>query len=262
MRYPIVTLTTDFGLADPYVGVMKGVILGIVPAARTVDISHQVTAYEIPEGAYTIARAYPYFPKKTVHIVVVDPGVGTARRPLVVEAAGQYFVGPDNGVFTMLYAREGHKVRAVTNEKLFRQPVSHTFHGRDIFAPVAAHLAAGLPPSRVGKLVDDFLRLDFDRPQRSGKRTWQARILSIDRFGNLITNVHQEQFPEMERHNCELVIGPHHVSAMAGNYSQTAPGELFLIVGSGGYLEVSCAQASAAKAIGCEVGAPAELVFW
>jgi S-adenosyl-L-methionine hydrolase (adenosine-forming) len=259
MRRPIVTLTTDFGLSSHYAAAMKGVILGICPNAQIVDISHDVSPYGIPEGAYTIAQAYPFFAKKTVHVVVVDPGVGTSRRPILVEAAGQYFVGPDNGVFTMIYAREKHKVRSITNGKLFREPVSDTFHGRDIFAPVAAQVAAGLLPSRAGKLIDDFLRLTFDQPQRTGKRTWQASILTIDRFGNIVTNIHREQFPDLAQRACELVIGPHHVVNMARNYSQTPPGELFLIFGSGGYLEVSAAQAPAAQAIGCEVGAPAEL---
>jgi S-adenosylmethionine hydrolase len=262
MRYPILTLTTDFGLSDHYVGAMKGVILGACPQARLVDISHDVTPYEIPEGAYTVAQAYHYFPRKTVHLVVVDPGVGTSRRPILVEAAGQYFVGPDNGVFTMIYAREPHKVRLIANDKLFRHPVSNTFHGRDIFAPVAAHLAAGLAPARAGKRIEDFLRMNFDKPLRTGKRTWQGRILKIDHFGNIITNIHRDEFPDLEQRNCEMVIGPHHIGVLAANYAQHAPGSLFLIFGSGGYLEVSASEASAAKIVGCAVGAPAELLVW
>src|SRR5438309_3370657 len=146
MPKPILTLTTDFGLSDHYVGAMKGIILGICPQAQIVDITHDVTAYEITEGAYVIDQAYRSFPKKTVHVVVVDPGVGTARRPILMEAAGQYFIAPDNGVLSMIYLREKHKVRLIANEKYFRKPVSRTFHGRDIFSPVAAHIAAGAPP--------------------------------------------------------------------------------------------------------------------
>src|SRR5437764_10074496 len=126
----IITLTTDFGLSDHYVGVMKGVILGIAPAARIVDLSHQVAAYEIGEAAFVIAQAYRYFPKKTIHVIVVDPGVGTARRPILAEAAGQCFVAPDNGVLGMIYAREKCKVRVIGNDRYFRKPVSRTFHGR------------------------------------------------------------------------------------------------------------------------------------
>ena len=142
MTRPILTLTTDFGLTDHFVGTMKGVILGICPAAQIVDISHGVTPFEIAEGAYLIAQAWRYFPKKTVHVVVVDPGVGSARRPILVEAGGQYFLGPDNGVLSMVYLHEKCKVRHIVNEEYFRHPVSRTFHGRDIFAPVGAHLAA------------------------------------------------------------------------------------------------------------------------
>ena len=262
MSTPILTLTTDFGLSDHYVGAMKGVILGICPQARLVDISHDVTPYEIPEAAYTIGQAYRYFPKKTFHVVVVDPGVGTSRRPILVEAGGQYFVGPDNGVFTMIYAGEKHKVRAIVNSKLFREPVSRTFHGRDVFAPVAARLAKGLPPARAGKLISDYLRMNFDQPLRTGKRTWQGRILKIDHFGNIVTNLHRDQFPDLHQRQCEMIIGPHHVAVLATNYAQTAPGELFLIFGSGGYLEVSSSEASAAKTIGCAVGAPADLMVW
>src|SRR4051794_9278243 len=136
MRKPILTLTTDFGLTDHYVGVMKGVILAICPDAQIVDIGHQVSPFEIGEGAYLIAQSYAYFPKKTVHVVVVDPGVGSARRPILMEAAGQYFIAPDNGVLSMIYAHEKAKVRLIANEKYFRKPVSRTFHGRDIFSPV------------------------------------------------------------------------------------------------------------------------------
>jgi len=260
MPIPILTLTTDFGLSDHYVGVMKGVILARCPQARIVDLTHDVTPYEIPEAAYSIAQAYRYFPRRTVHVVVVDPGVGTSRRPILVEAAGQFFIGPDNGVFTMIYAREKHKVRAVTNTRLFLEPVSHTFHGRDVFAPVAASIAKGLPPARAGKPVGDYLRLNFDQPLRTGKRTWQGRILKIDRFGNIVTNLHRDQFPDLEQRARELVIGPHHIGAMAANYLECAPGQLFLIFGSGGFLEVSSREASAAKVIGCEVGAPADLM--
>lgn len=262
MTKPILTLTTDFGLADHFAGAMKGVILSICPRARIVDISHEVTPFEIAEGAFLIAQAYRYFPKKTVHLVVVDPGVGTARRPILVEAAGQYFVGPDNGVLSMVYSREKHKVRLISNDRYFRQPVSRTFHGRDIFAPVAAHLAAGVPPPRMGKLIEDHLRPSFEKPQRTGKRTWTGRILKIDRFGNIVTNFHVSDFPDLDRRNLAMVIGPHEIGVMARHYAECGPGELFVIVGSSGYLEVSVSQGSAAQQIGCETGAPAELMVW
>lgn len=262
MPQPILTLTTDFGLADHYVGVMKGVILGICPRAQIVDISHQAKPFSVPDGAYLIAQAWRYFPKKTVHVVVVDPGVGTSRRPILLEAAGQYFVAPDNGVLSMIYFAEKHKIRLISAERYFRHPVSHTFHGRDVFAPVAAHLAAGIPPSRMGKPIDDYLRPAFGKPTRTGKRTWTGQILRIDRFGNIVTNFHAADFPDLEKRNFSLSIGPVEISLMAHNYTECGPGELFLIFGSSGYLEVSLNQLSAGSKIGCEAGAPAELMIW
>jgi S-adenosylmethionine hydrolase len=262
MPAPILTLTSDFGLTDHYVAAMKGVILSICPQARMVDISHGVSPYDVAEGAYLIAQAYPSFPPKTVHVVVVDPGVGTSRRPILLEAAGQYFVGPDNGVLSMVYSREKSKVRLISNDRYFRKPVSRTFHGRDIFSPVAAHLAAGVPSPRLGKLIQDYLRPSFEKPQRTGKRTWTGRILKIDRFGNVVTNFHVSEFPDLERKNFSLAIGPRQAGVMAHNYAECGPGELFAIAGSSGYLEVSVSQGSAARAIGCETGAPAELMIW
>jgi S-adenosylmethionine hydrolase len=141
-----------------------------------------------------------------MHVVVVDPGVGTARRPILVEAAGQYFVGPDNGVLAMVYSRAGHKVRLIANDRYFRQPVSATFHGRDIFAPVAAHVAAGVPPVRMGKPIADYLRPEFTQPRRSGERAWTGSILKIDRFGNVVTNFHVRDFPDLRQSGTDAFV--------------------------------------------------------
>ncbi len=262
MRKPLITLTTDFGSADHFVGTMKGVILRLCPQAAIVDISHEITPFEVAEAGFVIAQAYPYFPKKTVHVVVVDPGVGTLRRPILAEAAGQYFVAPDNGVLSMIYAREKHKVRAITTEKLFLQPLSQTFHGRDVFAPVAAHLARGLRPAQCGKLIQDYLRSEFDRPVRTGKRYWAGRILKIDRFGNLITNFPAAEFSVLERRPFEMTIGPHRIRRLVHSYAEGDYGELVLIAGSTGFFEVASNQASAAKITGCAVGTQAELAIW
>ncbi|MBZ5596547.1 MAG: SAM-dependent chlorinase/fluorinase [Acidobacteriia bacterium] len=259
MRRPIITLITDFGLSDHYAGVLRGVILGICPQAEIVDISHSIGAYEVVEGAFLLAQTYPYFPRGTVHVVVIDPGVGTARRPVVAEAAGQRFVAPDNGVLSMMYAREKPKVRWITAEKYFLKPVSQTFHGRDIFAPVGAHLARGVGPAKMGKLITDYLRLHFERPVRTARRGWTGAVLKIDRFGNLITNFPAGEFPELQKRPFEMSIGLETVNRLARNYAESGPGELFVIVGSSGYLEVSASQASAAKMLGCGVGAPVEL---
>jgi S-adenosylmethionine hydrolase len=259
MDRALVTLTTDFGLADHYAGVMKGVILGICPSARIVDIGHMVTPFEVSEAGFLIAQSYGYFPERTVHVIVVDPGVGTSRRPILMEAAGQYFVAPDNGVLTMIYAREKHKIRAITAEKFFRKDVSRTFHGRDVFAPVAAHLASGVQPARLGKPIEDYMRLKFDKPARTARRGWTGAILKVDRFGNLITNFTAAEFPHLVQQPFEMLVGLQPVTRLAHNYAECAPGELFVIEGSSGFLEVSSSQASAAKMLGCGVGAPVEV---
>jgi S-adenosyl-L-methionine hydrolase (adenosine-forming) len=261
MRNPLITLTTDFGTSDHYVGVMKGVISSIAPQARVVDITHDVQQFEISQGAYTISQAYPYFPKRTIHVVVVDPGVGTARRPLLAEMAGQYFVCPDNGVLSMIYERGPHKIRHLTNEEFFLPLKSRTFDGRDVFAPVAAHLANGVSPARFGKLIDNHLRLNMARPAQTGKRTWTGVVLSVDRFGNLVTNLHIDHFQSIRERPFELGIGFEKISNLAISFSEFPPGERMVIVGSGGFLEVVANQASAAKLLGCGVGSPVELVF-
>jgi S-adenosylmethionine hydrolase len=262
MPAKLITLTTDFGLSDYYVGAMKGVILSICPAACIVDICHGVDAYEIAEAAFVVSQAYRSFPRGAVHVVVVDPGVGTSRRPILAQAAGQYFVAPDNGVLSMVYSRESHKVRAITSDRYFRKPVSNTFHGRDIFAPVAAHLASGVMPSRFGKLINDYLRLNFEQPVRTGRRAWTGAILKIDRFGNIVTNFSVEDFPDLHKRAFEMAVGPQRVSVLARNYAECGVGELFLIVGSAGYYEISASQTSAAKMLGCAVGAPLELTVF
>jgi S-adenosylmethionine hydrolase len=229
---------------------MKGVILGICPNAQIVDISHQVSSYAIGEGAFTIAQAYRYFPAGTVHVVVVDPGVGSARRPIVVEAAEQRFVGPDNGVFGMIFAREEHTVRLIQNRQYFREPVSHTFHGRDIFAPVAAHLAAGVASSLIGEILTAYVRPPFENPRKRDPRTWEGEILKVDRFGNVITNFLADDFPALE----ELTVGQAKARRLVRNYAEAPEGELVVIAGSSGYLEVSLNQGSAAEKIGCRAG--------
>ena len=262
MTRPIITLTTDFGVSDHFVGVMKGVILGIQPSAQVIDISHGVQPYEIADGAFTIAQAYRYFPKKTIHVVVVDPGVGSARRAILAEMAGQYFVAPDNGVLSMVFAREQPKVRHITSERFFLHPVSRTFHGRDVFSPVAAHLAAGVTPAQFGKRIEDYLRAEFDKPAHTGKHTWTGAILKADHFGNLATNFHIDQFPALRTHPFSLNAGLQAITRLALTFSECAPGELFVIVGSSGYIEIAASQGSAAKALGCSAGTPVELTLY
>ena len=256
---PIVTLTTDFCTADHFVASMKGVILGIAPSARIVDISHEVKPFQVSDGAFLIAEASRYFPKRTIHVVVVDPGVGTSRRPILVESDGQLFVGPDNGVLAPIYTRNKARVRCITNSKFFLPKPSQTFHGRDIFAPVAAHLAKGARPAQFGRLIDDYLRPVLDRPNRIGHRAWAGTVLRVDRFGNLITNFHISEFQAVESRPFILLPGVHRTEKLVKNYAEAPPGELAAIVGSSGYLEVVMNQRSAAEATKCGTGTPVEL---
>jgi hypothetical protein len=265
---PIITLTTDFGLSDHFVGVMKGVIFGITPAAQVIDISHGVQPYDVADGAFTIAQAYRYFPKRTIHVVVVDPGVGSARRPLLAEMAGQYFVAPDNGVLSMIFVREEPKVRHITSERYFLQPVSRTFHGRDVFSPVAGHLAAGVTPAQFGMRIEDYLCASFDEPTEGdeptpkGQHKWTGAILKADHFGNLATNFHIDAFPSVRTHPFALQLGTQTIRRLALTYSECPPGEVFVVVGSAGYLEVAASEGSAAKALGCGAGSPVELTIF
>jgi len=264
MRQPIITLTTDFGHQDHFVATMKGVMLGISPTAQLVDVTHEITPFEISEGAFTLMEAWKAFPKKTIHVGVVDPGVGTSRRPILVEVGGHYFVGPDNGLFAMVYGpmvdrEEPVKVRHVTNESYFRHPLSRTFHGRDIFAPVAAHLAAGITPAKFGPRIEDFLKIHNFWPTRTSKRLWTGQVLKIDRFGNLISNFSEAEFGGIKTKPFALSIGTEKIQRLALNYAEVPFGEPVAIIGSSGFVEVCMNQGHAAKQLGCGVGAPIEL---
>jgi S-adenosylmethionine hydrolase len=258
----IITLLTDFGLSDHYVAAMKGVILGISPEAQLIDISHQIDAFRIEDAAFTLGQAWPCFPPGTIHLVVVDPGVGSSRRALLVEAGRHRFVGPDNGVLTFPMDRDPrHKSREITAVRYFRQPVSRTFHGRDIFAPVAGHLAAGVSPARFGKRVSDPVRLDFGVPVSTGDGKWRGKILRIDHYGNVITSFVWEKFGEIELRPFELRIGTHVVLQFHPNYAVAPVGIPILLRGSSGYYEISINQGDAARHLEAEPGAEMELTF-
>jgi S-adenosylmethionine hydrolase len=259
IRNPIITLMTDFGLRDHYVAAMKGVILSICPEARIVDVTHEVSSYEMAEAAFLLSQTWNLFPRKTVHVVVVDPGVGSMRRPILAELDGQRFIAPDNGALTPVLTQEGCKVRYISQERYFRKTVSQTFHGRDIFAPVAAHVAAGLAASKLGPRIDNYLRLTIERPNRTARRGWTGAIRHIDHFGNVVTNFPIADFPHIEHQPFEVTVGFRTVEKLARSYAEMTPGELFAIVGSSGYLEISANQESAAKILGCETGAPVEI---
>lgn len=262
---PIITLTTDFGLNDHFVGTMKGVILKIVPDAEIVDICHSVQAFDILDGALALAQAYQYFPTRTVHLVVVDPGVGSARRPIIASSEEQNFVAPDNGVLSLMYAREERmSVRHITSEHYFLQPLSNTFHGRDIFAPVAAYLAKGVDHEKFGEEITDFVRFHAPRPKPVDATTVRGVVLRVDRFGNLITNFTPQDVPALFQQQppaFKLVIGKREITAMRSNYAEGAPGEVFGILGSMGYLEVVANRGSAAQLVGSGKGTEVQLIL-
>ena len=260
MGSAIVTLTTDFGREDHYVGVMKGVIAGIHPAARIIDLTHDVGPYGLLKTAFVIAQAHPYYPAGTVHVVVVDPGVGTSRRPILVEAAGQHFVAPDNGALSQVYEQTEHLVRAIDAERWALKPTSNTFHGRDLFAPVAAWLAKGTPAAAFGSPTDEYVQFDPTAPVLAQPGRWRGKVLNVDRFGNIVTSFPAELLGEPPS-GFRLVAGKIEVSKTVKAYAQAPPGAAFVITGSSGYLEVSINQKSAAESSGVAIGDSVELVF-
>ena len=264
-RKPIVTLTTDFGLQDHFVGTVKGAILSVAPEAQIVDISHSVQAFDVLDGAITVAEAYRYFPKGTVHMVVVDPGVGTARRPILVNTQTHYFVAPDNGVLSLVYEREERvAVHHITAEHYFLQPVSNTFHARDIFAPVAAMVARGVEAAKVGGQIEDYIRFAAPKPKPVDAHSLRGIVLKMDRFGNLITNIRPRDVPALispATPPFRLRIGSKDITQLNTNYADGAPGELFAIWGSMGYLEISANRGSAGKLLALGKGADVLISF-
>jgi len=262
-RPHVVTLTTDFGLADHFVGAMKGVLLDVLPEANIVDISHAVQAFDVLDGALMISEAYSYFPAGTVHMVVVDPGVGSERRPILATVGEHYFVAPDNGVLSLVYQNaERISVREITSSHYFRQPVSTTFHGRDIFAPVAANLAKGVDPAKFGEEITDYAAFAAPKPKAAPDGSLRGIVLKIDRFGNLMTNIRATDAPHLLGENAppsRIVIGQHEIAEILTHYAQGRPGKLFGIIGSAGYLEISSNRASAAKLLGAVKGTEVSL---
>jgi S-adenosylmethionine hydrolase len=255
---PLITLTTDFGLNDHFVGILKGVILNIAPDAQIVDICHSVQAFDVLDGALTIAQSYSYFPSGTVHLVVVDPGVGTARRPILVTSERHHFVAPDNGVLSMVYSREERlHIRHVTAEHYYLQPISNTFHARDIFAPVAAWLAKGVDPEKFGDEITDFVRFNSPTPKAVDGNTLRGVVLKVDRFGNLVTNITPRDAAMLfgaDPAPFKISVGKQEITEIHSNYSEGAPGAVFGILGSMGYLEIAADRGSAAKITGAGKG--------
>jgi S-adenosylmethionine hydrolase len=254
---PIITLTTDYGTKDHWAGAMRGVILNINPEATVVDITHDVLPHDILDGALAIGQTAKYFPPRTIHVVVVDPGVGTQRRPILVAGDTQYYVAPDNGVLSMIYD-QSETVHAwhLTSEHYFLQPVSNTFHGRDIFAPVAAWLSKAWQTQGFGEEITDFVRFAIPKPKAADTGV-KGIVLRVDHFGNIVTNVRVEDAPALAAADGKLTIraGNGEVKKLVQTYAQGAAGETFALIGSSGYLEISMNKGNAAKTLGVARGA-------
>jgi S-adenosyl-L-methionine hydrolase (adenosine-forming) len=253
MAAQIITLTSDFGYRDPFVGTMKGVILRINPAATLVDLTHGIEPQDIMGGALSLAAAVPYFQRGTVHMAVVDPGVGSSRKPIVIETADAFYVGPDNGVLS-LAARTSHVIRTVqlSNRDYHLKPTSSTFHGRDIFAPAAARIATGTSTQDLGGSVDTFTALDWPAVECSGD-TLTGQVVYIDHFGNLISNIRPS---DLERKPGNLAITVHEttVTRISASYSSAGQGNYLAIFNSWGLLEVSKCNGNARLSLGAHIG--------
>lgn len=258
MSRPMVTLTTDFGQSDSYVGAMKGVILGLCPEAALVDICHEIRPQAVRQAAYVLSTAVPYFPPGTVHLVVVDPGVGSVRRPIVVQTGRALYVAPDNGVISLGLKQDPARLAIHLTEPAYRLPqISATFHGRDIFAPAAAHLACGTAPSQMGTPIplSELFTLPDREPQLQPNGTWLGEILHIDHFGNLITNFHGPK----PHDPITLTVGGQRMEKLSRTFTDVAPGEPVVYLGSSGYLEIAVREGNAARELGLGVGDPIQM---
>jgi hypothetical protein len=244
-RRPIISLTTDFGESDYYVGAMRGVILALCPDAALVDITHQVNPYSVLEGSFALSQACPAFPAGTVHLAVVDPGVGGLRKPIIVAAGEHLFVGPDNGLFTPFLGTGStvYRIRGTTGPR-----GSDTFHGRDVFAPAAAKLARGEAPEAIGDPTSQAVRLHIPRPRLEGEVV-EGEVLWTDRFGNLITNIHRRDLEALGP-EVDIQVGTYRISRLSRTYEDGMLGESLALVGSSGLLELAVVQGNAGGQLG------------
>ncbi len=246
---PVITLLTDFGFKDGFTGVMRGVILTILPEVQIVDITHAISPQNILEGSLVLANTAPYFPPGTIHVAVVDPGVGTARRPLAARIGEQYFIGPDNGLFTGVIeaaekAGDSMTFYHLNKPEYWLKEVSRSFHGRDIFAPVAAHLAAGVPVEKMGEPVTDPARIMIPRPEATIEG-WAGQVLAVDHFGNLLTNLGPEHLSANKR--VVIKVGEARIDGLVETFGEREPGSLVAMIDSSGVLEIAEVNGSAAE---------------
>jgi len=254
-RRGIVTLITDFGLLGEYVGAMKGAILKVNPRCQVVDVTHQIAPQDVLQASFILKNTYPYYPSGTIHVVVVDPGVGSSRRPIILEKEEHIFVGPDNGVFTFVLSGKGKtEGYEITRREFFLAPLSDTFHGRDLFAPVAGYLSLGMEPDQFGPPAGDFLQAQWPKPQVRGKKL-VGRILFCDSFGNLITNISRQEYGRLvEGRPLQIKGRGWQIGRVYRTYSQGGPGQPMALFGSTGLLELSINRGNAEKTLGLKPG--------
>jgi len=266
LNSPVITLTTDFGYEDPFAGVMKGVILTINPEARIIDLTHGIRPHDIREAAFIIGMNYKYFPDGTIHVVVVDPGVGSGRRPVIIETGKHYFVGPDNGIFSMVYNMEpgAYRVINISSEQYFLSSKSPTFQARDVFAPVAAHISRGVGPSDFGGQIEDYTRILLPVPVMVSEDRLKGEVILIDRFGNAITNLSMEEISKLYDSNPEGVLKiflKGREVLLLGCYSEARDKGIYSLINSSGYLEFFMYMGHVSSENGISIGDNAEIVI-
>ena len=262
-RKPLITLTTDFGEADYYVPAMKGAILSVNPQAEIIDLTHQIPPHDLYTAAFTLLCCYGDFPKMTLHVVVVDPGVGTARRPILVMTDNYNFIGPDNGIFSYIYQREHvNRVVHLNEAHYYRQAVSNTFHGRDVFAPCAGYVSKLVDWNKMGVEVDDPVKFNTPAPARVSDRQVRGHVLHVDRFGNVITNITAAELPaERAQAGVRVRVGKHEALRLLNTYAEANQGELFAYFGSAGFLELALPRQPAARQIEARRGLEVEVTL-
>ena len=253
----IITLTTDFGYRDPFVGIMKGVVSSINPAATIIDLTHGVAPQDVTGGALALAAAVDFFPAGTIHVAVVDPGVGGNRRPILLETGRACYVGPDNGLMSLAADRQ-RLIRTIhlSNPEYHLRPTSTTFHGRDIFAPVAAHVSAGVPLEKLGRVVEIFEALTIPVPEIQGEDRIAGEVIYIDGFGNLTTNIRREDLEPFSADGVSVRIGDAVIRGLSANYASVEPGNYLTLVNSWNRLEISRCHGNAQSSLGARVGTP------
>ena len=257
----LITLTTDFGHSDPFVGIMKGVIAGINPNARVIDLSHGIPPQDIRAGALVLRHSVSYFPRGTVHVAVIDPGVGGARRSLLIECDGSYFVGPDNGVLSLaLDGKQPARIVHLSNSTYHLQPTSGTFHGRDVFAPVAAYLSLGVATVAFGESVESIVQLKLPEPLRESRRI-NGEVVYIDGFGNLFTNMSEHDLTGLTADKLVISLGNATIRGLASNYVAAVEGELVALVNSWGLLEIALNKGNARQRTGAQIGDKVEVIL-